>query len=100
MMLRGVPTYPEFFQLVRDSELQLAQIFAAATARGEIRDVDAELAALLVIDLTRGMMERRLLAWCRTHDCDVEFALDLLSHSLAISPADQRSRARSRNKLS
>ena len=48
MMLRGVPTYPEFFQLVRESEVQLAQIFAAASARGEIRDVDAELAALSV----------------------------------------------------
>src|SRR3954453_13723215 len=95
MMLRGAPTYPEFFQLVRENELQLAQMFAAASARGEIRDVDPELAALTVIDLTRGMMERRLLAWCRTRDCDVEFALDLLSHSLATSPASRKKRARS-----
>lgn len=100
MMLRGVPTYPEFFQLVRESEIQLAEIFAAASARGEIREVDAELAALLVIDLTRGMMERRLLSWCRTRGCDVQFALDFLSHSLEISPADQRSRKQSKNKFS
>ena len=100
MILRGVPTYPEFFQLVRESEVQLAQIFAAASARGEIREVDAELAALLVIDLTRGMMERRLLAWCRTRDCDVEFALDLLSHSLALSPSVQRGRGRNKDRIS
>lgn len=98
MMLRGVPTYPEFVQLVHESEVHLAQIFAAASARGEIRDVDAELAALLVIDLTRGMMERRLLAVCRTREGDVEFALDLLSHSLERVPDDQKSRTRSTNK--
>lgn len=85
MMVRGVPLQSELHQLMRDGEGQLAQIFAAAIARGEIRPVDPELAALTVSDLTRGLIERRLLGWSRpSGPCEVQFALDLLFHSLAV----------------
>ena len=87
MMLRGAPVGGELFRVIRESEGQLAQVFAAAAARGEIREVDPELAALTVADLTRGLMERRLLGWRRTGPCDVQFALQLLNQSLARNPA-------------
>ena len=88
MMLRGAPICSEFFHVVRESEGQLAQVFAAASARGEIRSVDPELAATSVADLTRGIMERRLLGWHQSGECEVRFALDLLFHAFRISPQD------------
>ncbi len=88
-MLRGTPMGSEFFQVARESEGQLAQVFAAAAARGEIRQIDPELAALTVVDLTRSLLERRLLGWCRTGSaCDLRFMLDLLHHSFALHPHD------------
>src|SRR3954447_11384472 len=65
MMVRGIKMQTELPQVMRDSESQLAQVFAAAIARKEVRPVDAELAAVTVSDLTRGLMERRLLGWSR-----------------------------------
>ena len=59
MCMQGKPLTAEFIHLVQQGEAQLAQMFAAAAARGEIRPIDPELAALTVSDLTRGLMERR-----------------------------------------
>jgi len=83
MCMLGRPLNGELFRLVEDGEAQLAQVFAAAVARGEIRPVDPELAAMTVSDLTRGLMERRLREWGRSFDPhDAEFALDLLYRGL------------------
>jgi AcrR family transcriptional regulator len=83
-MLRGMPVDCELIHFVRESEGQLAQVFAAAVATGEIRRIDPELAALTVVELTRGLMERRLLGWCGTETGkDTQFMLDLLNHALA-----------------
>jgi AcrR family transcriptional regulator len=83
MMVRGMRMQCELHQVIRDSEGQLAQVFAAAAAKKEIRPVDPELAAMTVSDLTRGLMERRLLGWCRsTGQPDADFALDLLCRAL------------------
>jgi AcrR family transcriptional regulator len=85
MMVRGMRMHAELHQVMRDSEGQLAQVFAAAIARNEIRPVDPELAAMTVSDLTRGLMERRLLMWSPSKSpSDCQFALDLVSRALAL----------------
>lgn len=77
------PLAAEFYHLVQESEAQLAQVFAAAAAKGEIRPVDPELAALTVSDVTRGLIERRLRRWgCRGGPADEEFTLDFLCRAL------------------
>ena len=83
MCLLGKPLGGEFHNLVQEGESRLAQIFAAAAARGEIRPVDPEMAAAMVSDITRGLIERRLRKWDPpTGMADVEFALDLLCRGL------------------
>jgi TetR/AcrR family transcriptional regulator, mexJK operon transcriptional repressor len=84
MMVRGRRMSSDFFQCVRESEDHLAQVFAAAIAKGEIRQVDPAMAALTLSDLTRGLMERRLLGWSRpSGSADARFGLDLLCRALA-----------------
>ena len=84
MCMQGKPVAAEFVHLMQEGEAQLAQVFAAAAARGEIRAVNPELAALTVSDLTRGLMERRLRNWGRPVGSeDTAFALDILCRSLA-----------------
>src|SRR5918993_87591 len=83
MMVRGVRMQCELFNVIRESENYLAQVFAAAVARQEIRAVDPDLAALTLCDLTRGLMERRLLGWSRAAgSAEAEFALDTMCRSL------------------
>jgi AcrR family transcriptional regulator len=85
MFLLGRPLNSELFRLVQDGEAQLAQVFAAAAARREIRPVDPESAAATVSDLTRGLMERRLREWGRPlGPDDAGFALDLLCRGLQV----------------
>jgi AcrR family transcriptional regulator len=85
MMVRGMKMQSDLFHCMRESESHLAQVFAAAIAKKEIRTVDPELAALTLSDLTRGIMERRLLGWSRPSGrSDAKFALDLLCRSLAL----------------
>jgi AcrR family transcriptional regulator len=84
MMVRGQRMSSDFFQCVRESEDHLAQVFAAAIAKGEIRQVDPTMAALTLSDLTRGMLERRLLGWSRpSRSEDDRFGLDLLYRALS-----------------
>jgi AcrR family transcriptional regulator len=84
MFMQGKPIDSEFIHLLQQGEAQLAQVFAAAAARGEIRAVDPELAAATVCDLTRGIMERQLRNWGRpVGPADAAFALDLLVRALA-----------------
>lgn len=85
MMVRGARMDSEFFYCMRTSEAQLAQVIAAAIARKEIRPVDPDMAAVTVSDLTRGLLERRLLGWTRSKT-DARFALDLLCRSLTAEP--------------
>jgi AcrR family transcriptional regulator len=87
MCMQGKPLSAEFSHLVQEGEAQLAQVFAAAAARGEIRPVDPELAALTVSDMTRGLMERQLRNWGRpVGPDDAAFAFDFLCRSLAAPP--------------
>lgn len=83
MCLRGKPLEAELYQLIQEGQAQLAQMFAAAAARGEIRQVNPELAAITVSDLTRGLLERRLLGRGTSNgSADAEFALDVLCRAL------------------
>jgi AcrR family transcriptional regulator len=83
MCMQGKPLAAEFIHLVQEGEAQLAQMFAAAAARGEIRPVDPELAAITVSDITRGLMERQMRNWGRpVGPEDVAFALDILCRFL------------------
>ena len=83
MCMLGKPVHAELYRLVEQCEAQLAQMFASAAGRGEIRNIDPELAALTVSDLTRGLMERRLRQWSRpVGQADTDFALDLLCRAL------------------
>lgn len=83
MCMLGKPLHAELYRLAEHCEAQLAQMFASAAGRGEIRNIDPELAALTVSDLTRGLMERRLRQWGRPVGvADTEFALGLLFRAL------------------
>jgi AcrR family transcriptional regulator len=82
MCMQGKPLSAEFIHLTTAGEAQLAQIFAGAAGRGEIRPIDPELAALTVSDITRGLMERQLRTWGRpVGPADAAFAVDALCRS-------------------
>src|SRR5260370_27876260 len=86
MCMQGKPLTAEFTHLAQEGEAQLAQMFAAASARGEIRPVDPELAALTVSDMIRGLLERHLRNWGRpVGPWDRGFALDILCRSLQLN---------------
>jgi AcrR family transcriptional regulator len=85
MCMQGKPFAAEFIHLVQHGEAALSQMFAAAAARGEIRAVDPELAALTVSDIVRGLLERLLRNWGRpVGPEDAAFALEVLCRSLAV----------------
>jgi len=85
MCIQGKPLTAEFVHLIQAGEAQLAQMFAAAAARGEIRPIDPELAALTVSDITRGLLERLLRNWGRpVGSDDTAFALDVLCRAFGI----------------
>jgi AcrR family transcriptional regulator len=81
-MLRGAPICPQYLETLRESETQLTQVIAAAVATRQIRKIDPELTALTIVELTRGLLERRLLGAPRHGSCDLEFLLDLLRNAL------------------
>ena len=84
MCMQGKPFAAEFIHLVQQGEATLSQMFAAAAARGEIRAVDPELAAMTVSDIVRGLLERLLRNWGRpVGPDDAAFALDVLCRALA-----------------
>ena len=83
MCMQGKPVHNELYRLAEHGEAQLAQMFAAAAARGDIRPIDPELAASTATEMTRGLMERGLRKWGRpVGPVDREFALDLLCRGL------------------
>ena len=85
MCMLGRPAHGELHRLAERCEAQLAQMFAAASGRGEIREVDPELAALTVSDMIRGLMERRLRQLGRpVGQADTEFVLDLVLRALSL----------------
>jgi AcrR family transcriptional regulator len=91
MCLLGKPAHGELHRLTERCESQLAQMFAAAVGRGEIREIDPELAALTVSDLIRGLMERRLRELGRpVGSADTEFVLELVGRALGICSKNEK----------
>jgi AcrR family transcriptional regulator len=87
MCFQEKPMHTELYRLSEQGEVQLAQMLAAAAAKGEIRNIDPELAACTVSELTRGLMERKLRHWGgRGGPADREFALDILCRALEPRP--------------
>ena len=78
MFLRA-PLNRELHQLVRENIRYMAQVVEEAIAGGEIRRIPAPAVAAAIFDMSRGLIERRLLGWkeFRAQD-EIEFSIDLL----------------------
>jgi AcrR family transcriptional regulator len=87
MCMQGKALGAEVQDLIRQGERQVAQVLAVASARGEIRPVDPDLAAAMISDLLRGLVDRTLLAFRRTlGKDDLEFTLDCVCRALVKEP--------------
>ena len=78
-MFVKAPQNPYLVQLLRTNMRYLAKIVTEAIEKGEIAPVPAGAVAAAVYDISRGLMERRLLGWkeFRAQD-EIGFTLDLL----------------------
>ena len=78
------PVSREVMQLFRANMRQVAQVVEEACQRGEIRPVSAGPVAAALFDISRGLLERRLLNWqeFRVRD-EIEFTINLLTEGLA-----------------
>jgi AcrR family transcriptional regulator len=86
MCIMRKPLDAEVHELIRKGEIQLAQALAVGVSKSEIRSVDPELAALMISDLTRGLIDRRLLSSQVRDDAhDVEVVLEFVYRALAIA---------------
>ena len=83
-MFVKAPISGELMQLFRANMRHVAQVVEQAAKRGEIRPVPAGPVAASLFDLSRGLLERRLLNWreFRVQD-EVEFSVNLLYAGLA-----------------
>lgn len=76
--------HADFKPLYQRQIKALERAVAAAIARGEIRRIDTAQAAGAIVDLTRGIVTRRLMRKRRTAaDNDVDAVVDLIWHGLA-----------------
>jgi AcrR family transcriptional regulator len=94
MFLRA-PISRELHQLVRENIRYVAQVVEGAIANGEIRRVPAPAAAAAIFDMSRGLIERRLLGWkeFRVQD-EIEFSIDFLWSGIGKGKPVARGRAR------
>ncbi|HEY1239751.1 MAG TPA: TolC family protein [Bryobacteraceae bacterium] len=83
-MFVKAPISGELMQLFRANMRHVAQVVEEASKRGEIRPVPAGPVAASLFDISRGLLERRLLNWreFRVQD-EVEFSVNLLYAGLA-----------------
>jgi hypothetical protein len=94
MFLRG-PLNRACHQLVRENIRYVAQVVEEAIGSGEIRRVPAPAVAAAILDMSRGLIERRLLGWkeFRAQD-EIEFSIDLLWSGMGNNGRPVRGRAR------
>jgi AcrR family transcriptional regulator len=84
MCMRGKAMDAEVHDLIREGERQIAQVLAAAIAKNEVRPVDPDLAAVMISDLMRGLIDRRLLGFNRSPGTeDLEFTLESIYRALS-----------------
>jgi AcrR family transcriptional regulator len=78
-MFVKTPLSRELCQLLRENMRYLASVIEEAGDRGEVAPVPAGAAAAAIFDVSRGLMERRLLGWKEFRaPQEIEFAVDLL----------------------
>jgi len=78
-MFVKTPLNRELSQLLRDNMRYVAGVIEKAIDQGEAQPVGAGAAAAAVFDVSRGLMERRLLGWKEFRaQAEIDFALDLL----------------------
>jgi AcrR family transcriptional regulator len=84
----------ELIQLLRENMRSVAKVFEQASLKGEIGPVPPGAAAAALFDISRGLMERRLLRWKEFRVAnEVDFSIDLLFSGIekyGKSPARQR----------
>jgi len=98
MFVRG-PIHRELQQLLRDNIRYVAQVVEEAVASGEIRRVSAPAVAAAVFDMSRGLIERRLLGWKEFRAPDeIEFSIDLLWSGIGNNNSRTVTRGRARRK--
>lgn len=69
----------ELIHLLRENMRSVAKLFAQASSKGEIGPVPPGAAAATLFDISRGLMERRLLGWKEFRVAnEVDFSIDLL----------------------
>lgn len=77
-------TRSQYREWLREPVLRLAAAIEKAAEQGKIRNVDTERTAWLIVDMTRGTIQRRLLAQSNAAPAvDVEFLLEFIWASLA-----------------
>jgi len=98
-MFVKAPISGELMQLFRANIRHVARVVEEASKRGEIRPVPAGPVAASLFDISRGLLERRLLNWreFRVQD-EVEFSINLLYAGLA-RPRQRAEVRRSRTAL-
>jgi AcrR family transcriptional regulator len=69
----------ELIHLLRENMRFVAKVFEQASLKGEIGPVPSGAAAAALFDISRGLMERRLLGWKEFRVAsEVDFSIDLL----------------------
>jgi len=83
-MFVKAPISRELMQLFRENIRHVARVVEEASKRGEIRPVPAGAVAAALFDISRGLLERRLLNWreFRVRD-EIEFSIDMLTEGLS-----------------
>ncbi len=84
---RGAHAYTrsQYRDWLREPVLRLASAIEKAAEKGKIRSVDPEKTAWLIVDMTRGTIQRRLLSQGEIAPAvDAEFLLDFIWASLAL----------------
>ena len=80
-------TRSQYRDWLREPVSRLASAIGKAAEKGKIRGVDAEKTAWLIVDMTRGTIQRRMLAQTETPPVgDAEFLLEFIWASLALKP--------------
>ena len=83
-------TRSQYRDWLREPVLRLATAISKAVEQGKIRRVDPEKTAWLIVDMTRGTIQRRLLAQSETRTAaEADFLLDFIWASLAAKPHSQ-----------
>jgi hypothetical protein len=77
-------TRSQYRDWLREPVLRLAASIEKSAEQGKIRSVDGEKTAWLIVDMTRGTIQRRLLAQSNdTPAADAEFLVEFVWASLA-----------------